>query len=1019
MVAVIRKRSGAFVLVLCGLVFCTMGVGHLIGGDVDQDGLDDAWELAQGYNPAWPTRIIYVDGAAGDDVNSGLTALLAKQTIAGAIAVSDTAIWENVILVAPGTYRNVNDRNLDFGGYDVKLRSAAGASFTIIDLYYGNLLLSLGRGESSDSWLDGFTLANVRDATPIVVLNKASLSIRNCSLSGAKFISEDEMWYYGEMGQSGLLQVTDGALVLFNTAISDCTIHPGANLVYAKDSHLRLERSRLEGNDTGYSDIVYLDNSWMSLVNSSVLRNNARSVGGVIRSYGEMSTLSAINCTIAYNTNGVTAAFNTSGDVSLLNTIVLEAIVGGVRRLDYCCTADDCSDLGTGNFQGDPKLSRGGFLMPDSPCIDTGRLEGAPLIDIVGHLRPFGSGNDVGCEEFADADADGLSDYYEAICGGDLNPLADPDGDGLSNLQEYQLGTDGFNPDSDGDGMPDGWEVTCSLDPLRDDSREDADGDDLLNVEEFEAATDPNDADSDDDGRSDYWEVKEAFSDPNVVDFDGNETLLATVPGNAFTNSGGGWDADGTIAYARSRAGWVEYGFSVAVAGVYQIEIDIEQRVLNASTDVFNLACHIDDALSASKRIVVNDMGVGADRYFTPHLGAGAHTVKFTWSNVYRNTTLQINAIKIYALSGIDSDNNGVPDWAETRLDNMGAVNLPETCLTSPVCVEGGNAAFIEQIAISGYYVPSGQSPVEPEIHSCSFNRWYADLPLDPDGITPVSVTVSYQNGAATATQNIVWEPVDLVCLDEITIRKNDSLLLTAILPDAYQGDYTVTVEEDDYVFQLGEVMPYKFETPGLIPIIVSWTPPGENELTIETYVSVVEASFNGDPICYVNTERRWLNTGIAEDTFVEADRCITITDLGVQGESRVFTLKSRTPAEGYVTARLYEDGPILDVARMVVIEATSHVNDGYHRIITDFGDGTVLYDGYLVVDRVVPDMEVCVYLWGTNNVFEDGTREKWFTAENFNAAGELHFNIIGGTYFTTCQGIGLLQNGMLVRTLQ
>jgi hypothetical protein len=82
-------------------------------------------------------------------------------------------------------------------------------------------------------------------------------------------------------------------------------------------------------------------------------------------------------------------------------------------------------------------------------------------------------------------------------------------------------------------------------------------------------------------------------------------------------------------------------------------------------------------------------------------------------------------------------------------------------------------------------------------------------------------------------------------------------------------------------------------------------------------------------------------------------------------------------------------------------------------------GDGTVLYDGYLVVDRVVPDMEVCVCLWGTNNVFEDGTREKWFTAENFNAAGELHFNIIGGTNFTTCQGIGLLQNGMLVRTLQ
>jgi hypothetical protein len=44
--------------------------------------------------------------------------------------------------------------------------------------------------------------------------------------------------------------------------------------------------------------------------------------------------------------------------------------------------------------------------------------------------------------------------------------LGDPDHDTLKNIQEFEYGTDPNNPDSDGDGLPDGWEVTFSLDPL-------------------------------------------------------------------------------------------------------------------------------------------------------------------------------------------------------------------------------------------------------------------------------------------------------------------------------------------------------------------------------------------------------------------------------------------------------------------------------------------------------------------------------------------------------------------------
>ena len=57
--------------------------------------------------------------------------------------------------------------------------------------------------------------------------------------------------------------------------------------------------------------------------------------------------------------------------------------------------------------------------------------------------------------------------------------------------------------------------------------------------------------------------------------------------------------------------------------------------------------------------------------------------------------------------------------------------------------------------------------------------------------------------------------------------------------------------------------------------------------------------------------------------------------------------------------------------------------------------------------------------LWGSNTLFEDGTREKWFDASQFNANGELHYNVLAGSNFTTCQSIYLYQNGVLVKQLQ
>lgn len=140
----------------------------------------------------------------------------------------------------------------------------------------------------------------------------------------------------------------------------------------------------------------------------------------------------------------------------------------------------------------------------------------------------------------------------------------DTDGDGLPDNYEIMVGTDIRKPDTDGDGLTDYQEVILTLtDPLVVDSftegvsdaDADCDEDGLTNAEEIALGTDPRMADTDKDGLSDSDEVNEYNTDPLNADTDGDgvkdgdEIAYGLDPNKQDTDEDGVSDADENVAY--------------------------------------------------------------------------------------------------------------------------------------------------------------------------------------------------------------------------------------------------------------------------------------------------------------------------------------------------------------------------------------------------------------------------------------------------------------------------------------
>lgn len=243
-------------------------------------------------------------------------------------------------------------------------------------------------------------------------------------------------------------------------------------------------------------------------------------------------------------------------------------------KVDASVTA--ANEIGTNTVE-TVELADDAILVLGNEGRSTGGLGGEPLGGYLDEVRISKVARTPGQFIFfndGDTDGDGLPDGWENANFGDLSQTAagDFDFDGFSNLAEYNAGSDpdDFNSkpgDIDADELADAWEISNFGDLSRS-GGQDPDADFNTNEEEETAGTDPNSntsfPDTDSDTLSDGWEqyyFSNLSATPNG-DPDGDlytneeEYILQTDPTNYLSSPDD--DADGLV------DGWEAHYFLVS-----------------------------------------------------------------------------------------------------------------------------------------------------------------------------------------------------------------------------------------------------------------------------------------------------------------------------------------------------------------------------------------------------------------------------------------------------------------------
>ncbi len=317
---------------------------------------------------------------------SDLFVPLEYPTIQSAINAASSG---DTVIVAEGTYTGNGNRNINFSGKAITVRSAYGPESCIIDCENNGRAFSFTKRESNNSQLIGFTIRNgylENDGGAAIYINKSSPTISQCIFENNTAVSTISghmafggaivCYYYGTPvfsecvfrnnygGWGGAVGLSIEVSPQFERCqfIDNTTQHLGGAIFVTSGVNATLHNCLFNGNSgSSKSSAIHNHDSNLQILHSTFYGNNKESSRVIYHYSGSYGGILTIKNTIMWDV-GVQEIYldrNTSNDaVKISYSNIIGSWPGEGNISLYPQFVDPDND----NYH----------LMPTSPCIDAG-----------------------------------------------------------------------------------------------------------------------------------------------------------------------------------------------------------------------------------------------------------------------------------------------------------------------------------------------------------------------------------------------------------------------------------------------------------------------------------------------------------------------------------------------------------------------------------------------------------------------------------------------------------------------